>query len=91
MGPIAGETLGEKPRDSSDSEVQQESKLSSLKQHFLLFLFCLGVFMEAYNGFALFTAIPTLVSHLGFTPDASPWIASTHQLTMASFLLIVSV
>ena len=86
--PAVDSLWDDKPPDTF--KIQQEAKLSTLTRYSLLFLFCLGQFMDAYNGSALFTAIPTLVNHLGFTPAESPWIVSAYQLTLASFLLIVS-
>ena len=87
----------ESPAEGLSNDVQRppdtgqlEGQPSPLRRYFLLVLFCLAQFMDAYNGSALFTAIPTLVAELGFTAGESPWIISAYQLTFASFLLIVS-
>ena len=89
------------PPSSSDAKSQEESppkavienplgELSTLRRYFLLVLFCLAQFMDAFNSCALFAAIPTLTVDLGFEPSEVTWIVSATQLTFASFLLIVS-
>ena len=63
---------------------------SVARRYFLLLIFCLAQFLDAFNNSALFSAIPSLVRDLGFTEAESTWIISAFQLTFASFLLIVS-
>ena len=74
-----------------DTEQQEDSTPSNFRRYSLLVLFCVALFMDAFNGSALFAAIPTLIRRLGFSTGESVWIVSAYQLAFAAFLLIVSV
>ena len=69
---------------------RRPQQYSVARRYFLLLVFCLAQFLDAFNNSALFSAIPSLVRDLGFTESESTWIISAFQLTFASFLLIVS-
>ena len=83
-----GKTSPSPPQTLSDGADRQQ--ISSLRRYFLLVLFCLAQFMDAFNSSALFAAIPTLTQDFHFATGESTWIVSAYQLTFASFLLIVS-
>ena len=71
-----------------DGKIPQ--RYSAVRRYFLLILFCLAQFLDAFNNSALFSAIPSLVESLNMSESESTWIISAFQLTFASFLLIVS-
>ncbi|EKM51218.1 uncharacterized protein PHACADRAFT_263243 [Phanerochaete carnosa HHB-10118-sp] len=63
-------------------------RYSAGRRYFLLIVFCLAQFLDAFNNSALFSAIPSLVKSLDMTESDSTWIISAFQLTFASFLLV---
>ena len=71
-----------------DGKIPQ--RYSVARRYFLLIIFCLAQFLDAFNNSSLFSAIPSLVVSLDMTSSESTWIISAFQLTFASFLLIVS-
>jgi hypothetical protein len=66
-------------------------ELSPARKLVLLFIFCLAQILDAFNGSALYSALPALEISMGLTGSQSTWIFSAFQLTFASFLLIVRV
>jgi hypothetical protein len=69
-----------------DGELKE---LSLARKLVLLCIFCLAQFLDAFNGSALYSALPALETSLGMTESRSAWIINAFQLTFASFLLIV--
>jgi hypothetical protein len=69
-----------------DGELKE---LSLARKLVLLCIFCLAQFLDAFNGSALYSALPALETSLGMNESQSTWIISAFQLTFASFLLIV--
>lgn len=69
-----------------DGRVPQRYSLA--RRYFLLIIFCLAQFLDAFNNSSLFSAIPSLVIDLNMTESEATWIISAFQLTFASFLLI---
>ncbi|KZV88947.1 MFS general substrate transporter [Exidia glandulosa HHB12029] len=60
---------------------------SPAKKYFLLALFCVAQFLDAFNISALFSAIPIMSDDLDLSTTESVWLVSAYQLTFASFLL----
>ncbi|KII83762.1 hypothetical protein PLICRDRAFT_119051 [Plicaturopsis crispa FD-325 SS-3] len=58
------------------------------RKYFLLAVFCLAQFLDAFNNASLFSAIPSMIVDLDMTESQSTWLISAFQLTFASFLLI---
>jgi hypothetical protein len=77
--PLAGTLVDGGPRELPPS-----------RKLVLLVMFCLAQFLDAFNGSALFSALPALQTSMGMTESQSTWMISAFQLTFASFLLIVS-
>ncbi|GJE93570.1 MFS general substrate transporter [Phanerochaete sordida] len=69
-----------------DGKIPQ--RYSVARRYFLLIIFCLAQFLDAFNNSSLFSAIPSLVVSLDMTTGDSTWLISAFQLTFASFLLI---
>jgi len=68
----------------------QPKELPLSRKLVLLAMFCLSQFLDAFNGSALFSALPSLQISMDMTESESTWMISAFQLTFASFLLIVS-
>jgi hypothetical protein len=78
------------PLSPAGTLVNDELKeLSRARKQVLLFIFCLAQILDAFNGSALYSALPALEISMGMTESQSTWIISAFQLTFASFLLIV--
>ncbi|EJD50836.1 MFS general substrate transporter [Auricularia subglabra TFB-10046 SS5] len=60
---------------------------SPAKKIFLLALFCVAQFLDAFNISALLSAIPIMSVELDLSTTESVWLVSAYQLTFASFLL----
>lgn len=71
-----------------DGVAVQKSRLSTGRRYFLLLLFCLAQFLDAFNNSALFSALPELKETLNMNEGEATWLISAFQLTFASFLLI---
>ena len=71
------------------SDQSSEERVGSLRKFTLLCIFCVAQFLDTFNISSLYSAIPTLETAIGITPDESPWLVSAFQLTFASFLLMV--
>ena len=63
---------------------------SKARKLFLLSMFVLAEFLDAFNNSALFPAIPDISTQLQFDATETVWIISAYQLTFAAFLLVVS-
>ena len=66
------------------------SGMSPIRKGVLLLVFCLAQFLDTFNNGSVFAAIPTIVNELQITDGESVWLISAYQLTLAAFLLIVS-
>lgn len=77
--------------DASDVPAVEHGKprtISNIRRTVLLVVFCLAMFIDAFNLSALFAATPVLEAHFGLDETQSSWVISAFQLTYASFLLI---
>ncbi|GBE80918.1 major facilitator superfamily domain-containing protein [Sparassis latifolia] len=63
-------------------------KISNARRYTLFVVFCLAMFLDAFNLSALFAATPVLESHFNMDESQASWVISAFQLTYASFLLI---
>lgn len=71
-------------------EQEVKSHISNLRRYCLLSLFCMAMFLDAYNLTAFITAISILEKRFNLDEDQGSWILSAFQLTYAAFLLVVS-
>ncbi|KAI0042429.1 MFS general substrate transporter [Auriscalpium vulgare] len=70
------------------SSVYVRPVLGKVKKGFLLALFCLAEFMDAFVGSALFPAIVAVEDGLDIAPNEITWVFSAYSATFAAFLLI---
>lgn len=75
--------------DPSPSGFEALNELTSPRKLLLLGVFCLALFLDAFNNSALFVAIPPIAIQLNIPNSQSVWLLSGYQLTFAALLLIV--
>ena len=66
-----------------------QSKLERWHKNFLLSLFCLAKFIDAFSNSALFPAIPALQKSLNSLPNELAWMFSAYFASLITFLLIL--
>lgn len=78
---------------AEEKMLEQSSRppLSDARRIVLLLVFCLAMFLDAFNLTALFAALPALKERFNLDESKSSWIVSAFQLTYAAFLLVVSI
>ncbi|KAJ7579811.1 major facilitator superfamily domain-containing protein [Mycena floridula] len=71
-----------------DPEKSGPPELSSIRKSLILLILSGALFFDVYNASAVITALPTLGTHLGFSPVSLQWVVSAYTLTFAAFMLV---
>lgn len=90
MSEDAGSTVSSQPKSKRElaADAYVRPQLSRARLNFMLTLFCLGEFMDAFIASCLFPAINSLQEHLHLKPTEVTWAFGAYTATFAAFLLI---